>query len=301
MLRLKRITHGVALAILLATAPADSPYSAVQAQPGSNIIGSPALRQQLDALIGRDVWKNRPDAGALALLDRLVGQVPKGFVSEPGPWRVWKTDRNGTPRYIVFLAEDLSIIPGGSSACVVMLYAATLQRRRDTWCFQTGWRIYPNDVTFEFSSDLGSDVIVLHIARYVNGPDISKEYFVLDQDRFRLIRLEDINGKAFPNNYLFPNYQIGPIPTSSAEPQDWLDMLQSKSKADVLSALVFLGGNHIADHPAFAPNRSKYADLFDLLYGNPKIRECIAQLTHSPDPWIREAALLASYDRDRPF
>lgn len=306
MHRLKRVTNcAAALTILLATAAADSPYTAVQAQPvrstNSDSVGPPDTRQ-LDALLGRDLWKDRPVPRDLALLDRLVGNVPKGFVTEPVPWRIWKTDRNGAPRYIVILAEDLFLIPGGSSACLVVLDAVTLQRRREILCFQTGWRMYPSDATFEFSSDLDdSHLIVLHISRFINGPDISKEYFVLtNDDRLRLIRLEDGKGKAFPNNYLYSNYEIGMVPAAAA-PQDWLNLLHSKSRVDVLSVLVFLGGNHIADHPSFIPNRSKYADLFDSLDRNPKIRERIAQLTLSPDPWIREAALLASRKRDRPF
>lgn len=70
MPRLKRIAHGAAaLAIILGTA--------IRAQTGNDI-------RHLDALIGRDLWKDRASAGvALSLLDRLVGNVPKGFVTEP--------------------------------------------------------------------------------------------------------------------------------------------------------------------------------------------------------------------------
>ena len=73
-------------------------------------------------------------------------------------------------------------------------------------------------------------------------------------------------------------------------------MLDSNDKADVLSALVFLGGRHI-DEPARRllpePHESRYAEQFRQLIGDPRIRDLIARLSNSDNEWVKQAARLA--------
>jgi hypothetical protein len=124
------------------------------------VFGQPAsIRAQtteLDRFVGRDLWKNRLPASEQARLNGVVGRVPKGVMMEPEPWHVWKTSRNGLGRYIVLLGEPEMIVPGGSSACVLLFDGAS--KRISSWCFQTGWRISLDSASFEFSTDLASDV-----------------------------------------------------------------------------------------------------------------------------------------------
>ena len=186
------------------------------------------------------------------------------------------------------------MVPGGSSACILLLDGGL--QRINNWCFQTGWRITLDSASFEFSGDLGSDIIVLHMVRFINGRNVAKEYFAISGDRFRFVRMENDKGEAVQNEYVYPNFEIGIVPAGKTE-GEWIEMLQSPEKANILSALVFLGGRHITEaQRRFAPEpaESKYASLFQQLIGNAKIRELISGLSNSEDEWIREAALLAS-------
>jgi hypothetical protein len=249
---------------------------------------------ELDRYVGKDLWKQRLSKKDLSRLDQIVGKVPKGYLMEPAPWHIWKINRNGQTRYVVLLAEGLVSIPGGSSACVQLFDANGT--RINSWSFQTGWRIGPENVSIEFSKDLASDLIVLHMVRAINGRDIAKEYFAISNDRLRFVRMESRNGDIFQNEYVFPNFEIGIVPDATTGGQ-WVSLLESSDQADVLSALLFLGGRHITEpqrHFDSEPQESKYAGLFQQLLSNPRIRELIGRLSNSDDAWVRQAALLAA-------
>lgn len=253
-----------------------------------------AQSTQLDPPVGRDLWKDRLPEGTQSRLDLIVGKVPKGVMMEPSPWHVWKTNRNGVIRFVVLLGEPEIIVPGGSSACVLLLDGSL--NRINSWCFQTGWRMTLDSASFDFSNDLGSDIIVLHMTRFINGRNVAKEYFALSGDRLRFVRMENDKGEAVQNEYVFPNFEIGIVPTGETD-EDWIDMLRSADKPTILSALVFLGGRHITEaQRRFAPEpaESRYASLFQKLISNARIRELIAGLSDSENEWIRQAAQLAS-------
>jgi hypothetical protein len=250
----------------------------------------PPVRAQdnvLDPYIGRDLWKQRLSKNEQLVFAHLVGDVPKGDMTEPVPWHVWKTA--GGERYVVLLGESLMTIPGGSSACV-QLFDST-NRRTNSWSFRAGWRAELYDASMEYSKELDSDLIVLRTAPVINGRNIAKEFFALKDDRLRFIRLENDKGKLVQNEYIFPNYEIGIIPNANTVEQ-WTALLQSKEKADVLSALVFLGGKHI-DELLPGPRESTYVNLYRELAASARIHELIEGLSKSENAWIREAALLA--------
>lgn len=252
----------------------------------------------LDAFVGRDLWEDTLSAEERALLNKIVGETPEDFRLPRSPRNVWKTARDGSPRYVVFLAETLVIIPGESSACVLLLDGKL--QRLGNWCFQTGWRLSPTRASFEFSAALGCDLLTLEITRYVNGCNVTKEYLALCDDRLQFLRIEGEEGEAVQNEYVYPHYEIGFPPEAKTE-EAWIGLLQSGRKTDTLSALVFLGGRHIAERPFFS-GESKYAGFFEQLMSSPRIRESIAALANSEDEWIRQAARLASRGpRDRPF
>jgi len=248
---------------------------------------------ELDRFVGRDLWKDPLPESEQAHLNRVVGAVPKGAISEPAPWHIWKIGRNGPSRYVVLLGEPEVIVPGGSSACALLFDGAL--KRLSSKCFQTGWRIDLDTASLEFATDLASDVIVLHMVRFINGRNVAKGYFAVGGDRLRFVRMENDEGEAVQNEYVYPNFEIGIVPAGNTE-EEWASMLESVDKADVLSALVFLGGRHITEpqrHFASEPAESKYAGLFRQLIGSPRIRELIARLRHSENEWVRQAALLA--------
>jgi hypothetical protein len=82
-------------------------------------------------------------------------------------------------------------------------------------------------------------------------------------------------------------------------------LLESRDRADVLSALTFLGGRHLAEaQRQFVPEtqESKYAALFTRLLASRRIAELIHHLRDSGDKWVSEAAALAARGpRERPL
>src|SRR5262249_59297628 len=135
--------------------------------------------------------------------------------------------------------------------------------------FETGWRVDLVDASIEYSKDLAADLIILHTAPVINGRNVAKEYFAVNGDRLRLIRLEDDKGRLVQNEYIFPNFEIGVTPGVKTL-NEWIGLIESQDKADVLSALTFLGGRHIAEAERRLvpePQESKYAALFQELLG----------------------------------
>ncbi len=245
-------------------------------------------------MVGRDLWKDPPTTAEQARLGELVGPIPKGFVFGPLPWQVWRIKGEGQARYVMLLGESEVIVPGGSSACVRLFDANA--KSISSWSFQTGWRGSFDSASIELSNDLASDLIVLHMIRFINGRDIAKEYFAIKDDQLKFVRMESSKGEAVQNEYVYPNFEIGVVPDGIAVDQ-WVGLLESEDKADVLSALVFLGGRHLTEpQRTFAgePRESRYAGLFQQLVGSPRIRELIERLSHSENEWIRQAALLAT-------
>lgn len=191
-------------------------------------------------------------------------------------------------------------IPGGATARVQLL-DDTLKTVSD-WSFQAGWRILLEDATFEYSAELGSYLIILHTSPVINGANVAKEYFSVSGDRLRLVRIENDKGRAVQNEYVFPNCEIGIVPEAKTTSQ-WAALLESADRTDVLSALVFLGGRHLASPERRflkEPKESKYARLFRELAENTQVQDLIRQLEMSDNEWIRQAATLAArgpYDR----
>ncbi|HWC98710.1 MAG TPA: hypothetical protein VG456_18245 [Candidatus Sulfopaludibacter sp.] len=262
---------------------------------GSGVFGSyTAGRAQsidLDRLAGRDLWRDRASDSEMLAIKRLIGEIPKGFVLQPAPWHVWETTSDGQPRYVVLLGEALSMIPGGSSACLQLFDAGA--RKIASSSFQIGWRSMPVDASLEYSRDAGTDFVVLHMTPVVNGRPIAKEYFAINHDQIRLVRLENDKGEIVQNDYVFPNAQIGPVPDAKT-PDQWARLLQSKDLADVLSALTFLGGRHLPEPARNFDGESKYAGMFQQLLGSSGIRELIVHLETSDHEWVRQAATLAA-------
>jgi hypothetical protein len=272
---------------------------------GAVIYTSASLHAQpalLDRFVDRNLWTEKPTQGESAQLERLIGESPKGFLTEPSSWHIWKTDRRGQTRYVVLLGEGLMVIPGGTSACVLLFDSTATMIRR--WSFQTGWRIQLKDASLEHSADLDGDLLVIDTFRVINGRDVAKEIFAIGGDQLRLVRLEDSKGNAIQNEYVFANAEIGIVPEAQTT-QEWTDLLQSKNKSDVLSALVFLGGRHLDEDARLAlpeTHESKYASLFQQLLASQPVRRRIDELSKSEDVWIRDAAALAARKpRERSF
>jgi hypothetical protein len=251
-----------------------------------------AQNTRLESFVGKDL---RNDLNAQKKLMGILGTSESGDSGDTAPWYVWKTNQNGRTRYAVLLVQPEFIIPGGSTACIV-LFGPTA-RRIASWCFQTGWRMTPANASLESPTEVGSDLIVIDMTRFINGRDVTKEYFTISNDQLRLVRLENHQGEAVQNDYVFSNSEIGLAPSATSF-DEWVDMLESGDNAVVLSALTFLGGQHFSEPIrrglSNEPQQSRYADLFQKLQDSPRIREIIGSLTKSDNAWVRQAAALAA-------
>jgi len=187
----------------------------------------------LDEFVGKDLWSSHYSHSARLRLEKLVGEVQKADVMPPSPWRVFRFARREETRYIVVMGEQLIIIPGGTSACIQLFDGSA--KKIAGWCFLTGWRNMLQDVSAEFSQSLDAYLVVIRTAHMINGPDVAKQYFAIRKDRLCLIRLEDSDGAARQNEYVFPNYEIG-IPPDAESVEEWASLLESKDRTDVLSA-----------------------------------------------------------------
>src|SRR5437764_1348049 len=72
------------------------------------------------------------------------------------------------------LGQSLIMIPGGSSACIQLFDGSG--SKIGSWLFQTGWRINFLGASLEYSTRLGTDLVVLHVGPVINGLPIAEEY-----------------------------------------------------------------------------------------------------------------------------
>ena len=256
---------------------------------------TPAFAQipELDRLVGKDLWKMRGSQSDLRRLDGMLGEIPRGHVSPPSAWRIWKTGSDRKIRYVVVLGEPLPSIPGESTARIQLLDAsgATI----NGWSFQAGWRLFLDEALIDFSTKHGGDLVVLKTTPAINGRNVAKQYFAIGDDRVRLVRIESNTGEAVQNEYVYPNREIGLAPEANNADQ-FIALLSSSDKADVLCALVYLGGRHLVESRRELlgePRESKYAGLFREVINNPRVRTLIGRLAESDDEWVRQEAKLA--------
>jgi len=139
------------------------------------------------------------------------------------------------------------------------------------------------------------------VLKIIAGSSIDKfarwtQYYGLRNNRLVLLRLEDASGKAIPNENGAPNWTVGPILKSPKE-VPWEESLSSEDPVERLSALVWLGGTHVNPN---LPTEWKYSHedvtvgaFCEELRNRPGISARLHDLAASPNPWVREAALLA--------
>jgi len=115
-------------------------------------------------------------------------------------------------------------------------------------------------------------------------------YAVLDSSPV-LIRLERPSGEGVPNVYRDAD-PIGAFPPLRI-PENWEKRLSSESPAEILEALVWLGGIHAepvmarAGYPTESPF---YIDMFQETARRPGVIARLRVLSRHPDAWISHAA-----------
>jgi hypothetical protein len=256
-----------------------------------------AQTSELDRFVGVDFWNPRLPEKELMRLYDLSGIDPLEMCVETmlDPWHMWKTGVSGSTRYIFLLGGPMLIIPGRSSACIRLFDSSA--KLLGSWTFQTGWRIQLVSATSEYSKVLSGNVIVLHMAPVINGRNVAKEFFALANDQLRLVRIENNEGESIHNECVLPDYGIGLVPQAK-DLNEWLAILESKSLPDVMSALLFLGGQHV---DGTAQTLKLQGDAIQRMLGDRRLGAVIERLSESPNEWVRQAAALAARRGREPF
>ena len=211
----------------------------------------------------------------------------------PVPWHVWKVN---TPevRYVVFSGQHIYMIPGTSSASILLLSATGAEI--GSWSFSTGWRIDIQSASISFDDKLQAQVITISTAPVINGRDVAKQYFAFVDDKLYFIRMEDRKGKLIRNHYLSPNLTLGgDLPAKDVA--SWSALLESGKLPLRLAALTYLSGTHMnPDRPrtevtSESVEDAKVARAFREAISTKKR---IADYRQSDYGWLKEAADLAA-------
>jgi len=220
----------------------------------------------------------------------LVGIGARQFLkARRGEWREWVhvTDQDRT---LLIEGIPVQVIPSECRlrAQVVGPKGELLHSEE----FIGGWRIDVRSGQKSNRTEGGPGLVELHSIPFINGRAITKQYYRIVKDRLVLVRLEDDQGKYVRNNYEAPNHTIGPrIP--DRDPSAWEASLTSTDPAEVLWALVWIGGRHADTTPVGSGVRLESpedARAVQVVRSRESVRKKIAELTKSRNPWIAEAA-----------
>ncbi|MCH8042908.1 MAG: hypothetical protein IID44_04240 [Planctomycetes bacterium] len=260
-------------------------------------VALPALAQSpaLDAFVGKNLQKLSEDEAAT--LSKMLGKKKEDPILKffgPSPWHVWATTKAMPKRFLVFEGQRIFSIPGISSARIHVFDEAG--KKLNEWAFSTGWRINLEGASFSYSDDLAAHLITIETSPVVLGRDVAKQYFAFDHGRLRFLRMEDAKGKILENDYAHPNHTLGIMPEAKSR-ADWIKLLESKKKVDVLSALTFLGGRHLdppRENPREHLEKIEQAKLVKELRSDQRVGKMVRQHLRSDSKWIKEAAAIAA-------
>jgi hypothetical protein len=222
------------------------------------------------------------------LLTRLLRKLGLARPEPPGPYLVPAAVhalRDG--RILVASHSTVIWTPGAPS--VAFHLVSPRGRVGRTGPFDIGWREHGFGTTSVIDpSRVGAPLVVLR------APSTTQHYALLG-DRFVLVRLEDDVGKITKNHYGAPNWTVGPSPSRTRD--EWLALLRSESHAEVLAALVWLGGVHVNEGPPWPDTvheDHESAGIWHDLIANEDVKRRLAELVESDDEWTRAAARLAT-------
>ena len=252
-----------------------------------------ARANDLEPFIGRDFSEHRLTPSEERLIASRLGRTARTSKPLESFWRIWRSG----DRLVALWIFDIGLIPGNVTATIQVFKDNESLDYIDQQSFQAGYRAFFANASVEFVAPLGRPLLVLETQPAINGRRISKQYYSFHGDQIRLVRIENQQGDLLTNHYHFSNLEIG-MPPRATTARQWLRLLESNDESEVLSALVFLGGRHIASEHRRTeeiPYQSIYVPMLSKLLRDPQIQSQIQNLRESAHPWIREAAKLATY------
>jgi hypothetical protein len=258
----------------------------------ATLLATCARANDLEPFIGRDFSEYRLTPSEERLIASRLGRTARSSKPPESLWRIWRSG----DRLVALWIFDIGLIPSNITATIQVFKDNEALDYIDQQSFQAGYRAFFSNASVEFVAPLGRPLLVLETLPAVNGRRIAKQYYSFHGDQIRLVRIENQQGDLLTNHYHFSNLEIGMAPRATAARQ-WLRLLESNDESEVLSALVLLGGWHIAsEHRRIEgfPYQSIYVPMLSKLLRDPQIQSQIQNLCKSTHPWIREAAVLAA-------
>lgn len=200
---------------------------------------------------------------------------------------------SGEERYVLVEESALLSIPGDSRLHISVFDLEG--KLLDSSEFGAGWRIMLSSISFIQVKEVG-EVLKVKSSPSINGADVRMQYYALINDKMRLIRLEDSNGKLRINHYGALNYTIG-FTEVGRSAEDWEESLITKDEAQSLATLTWLSGVHLkADADVSGDWHEDLAEarLVEEVRARPAVKKIVNSLKDANNPWLREAARLAA-------
>lgn len=230
---------------------------------------SAELQRAIDSLGGGG------DSFGFRLIPRLISQLSNAR----GEWR-----------YVLVEESPLLSVPGESRLRIHVFDAQG--RTLGASDFAAGWRIHLTGVKRTHVPELDRDILEVGSQASINGRDVARQFYALVGEEVVPVRLEDSKGTPVGNIYSAPNFTIGPRPAERTG-EEWERVLESDDPAALLSALMWVGGEHMdvkKPLPWDGVEEMKEARLAEAVRARPGVRELLRRLADSDNRWVREAA-----------
>jgi len=194
------------------------------------------------------------------------------------------TNTSGEKRYLLVEEAPLMMIPGDSRLRVHVFN--NCGRRLSVNDFNAGSRMVLTGLRIRKAYLLEQDTLIVD-SEYCFGGHNARQYYAVVGNRITLIALER-DGKWLRNDYQNSNLTVGPRIDRSAG--EWEKALDSADEAEVLSALIWLGGQHWNGQAAPYDDDKGDTEKVTALRSRDSVRQRLKQLSESQDYWLRTAA-----------
>ncbi|CAN5512457.1 hypothetical protein BH10PLA2_BH10PLA2_09710 [soil metagenome] len=205
--------------------------------------------------------------------------------------------------YVLVGSEDFATVPGSTNLRLKAMSARS--KHPIDLKFTTGWRRYLRKIDIQKSATDQYPVLVFStetIRGMFHGPEkLQKQYYGKIGDRFDLIRIENADGQAFRNDYVYDHFRSGP-PAPEQTAQEWEADLLSSDRFKILRALSWLGSIHREIDMKEMGGELEPVDSVKRVkevLALPTVTAKIDEQKKSKDPWISQAANFASHPSNR--
>lgn len=209
--------------------------------------------------------------------------------------RLFRTITNtvGENRYILIEEAPLIMIPGNTRLRVHVFDSAGRILNEEE--FNAGYRVSLKSIQVRRMEAISSEALVVQGGNVFGGHSLL-QYYVLLGNRISLVYIE-LDGLFYRNNYQDGHMTFGPQVERSVE--EWDKALHSSDEAEVLTALLWLGGLHWNGQPAPYDSDKGEAEKVRALWSRELVRKRVLELEQSGNLWIKGMALSATTERER--